>query len=117
MKSPYDKSEVIESPLLAVSEPEVRRCNNTNNETTEAELELKLVEKLLQKASIERFDLSYPGTSGTIFPLKRIAHHIVHYVTESILVKMHILSEIKNHIAFIVIVQIKNENLERGILQ
>src|SRR2546423_1115543 len=47
---PNDKSEVIESPLLAVSEPEVRRCNNTNNETTEAELELKLVEKLLQKA-------------------------------------------------------------------
>ena len=47
LRSPNDESKVIESPLLAISESEVRRYNDTNNEITEAELELELVEKLL----------------------------------------------------------------------
>ena len=49
LRPPNDESEVVKSPLLALSEPEVRRCNVTNNETTEAELELEveLIEKLL----------------------------------------------------------------------
>ena len=47
IRPPNDESEVVKSPLLALSEPEVRRCNDINNKTTEVELELKLVEKLL----------------------------------------------------------------------
>ena len=73
---PNDESEVVKSPLLALSEPEVKRYNITNNKTTEAELELKLelVEKLLQKASIEGFNLSFPSDSSpNVFPLKRIS--------------------------------------------
>ncbi|PKC10724.1 hypothetical protein RhiirA5_414014 [Rhizophagus irregularis] len=58
---------------ISTTEPEIRRCNDTNNKITEAELKLKLVEKLLQKASIEVFDLSYPSeTFSDIFSLKRI---------------------------------------------
>src|SRR6266542_6749006 len=76
IRPPNDESEVVKSPFLALSEPEVRRCNATNNETTEAEfeLELELVEKLLQEASIERFNLSFPSDSSpNVFPLKRIS--------------------------------------------
>ncbi|RIA88306.1 hypothetical protein C1645_826570 [Glomus cerebriforme] len=74
LRPPNNKSEVIESPLLAVSKPEVKRYNDTNNKITEAELKLKLVKKLFQKASIEEFDLSYLSeTSSDIFSLKQIA--------------------------------------------
>ncbi|GES93005.1 hypothetical protein GLOIN_2v1770262 [Rhizophagus clarus] len=42
---PNDESEIVESPLLAVSESEIKRYNDdTNSETTEAKFEL--VEKL-----------------------------------------------------------------------
>jgi hypothetical protein len=49
LRPPNDESEIVESPLLVVPELEVRRCNDTNNETTEAELELEieLIVKLL----------------------------------------------------------------------
>uniref|UniRef100_U9UBF2 Uncharacterized protein n=1 Tax=Rhizophagus irregularis (strain DAOM 181602 / DAOM 197198 / MUCL 43194) TaxID=747089 RepID=U9UBF2_RHIID len=58
---------------ISTTEPEIRRCNDTNNKITEAKLKLKLVEKLLQKASIEVFDLSYLSeTFSDIFSLKRI---------------------------------------------
>ena len=76
LRPPNDESEVVKSPLLVLSEPEVRRCNVTNNETTEAELELEveLIEKLLQEASIEGFNLSFPSEqSPDVFPLKRMA--------------------------------------------
>ncbi|RIA82409.1 hypothetical protein C1645_835392, partial [Glomus cerebriforme] len=75
IRPPNNESEVAKSPLLALSELEVRRCNVTNNETTEAELELELelVEKLLQEASIEGFNLSFPSEqSPDVFSLKRI---------------------------------------------
>ncbi|GBC19613.2 hypothetical protein GLOIN_2v1770262 [Rhizophagus irregularis DAOM 181602=DAOM 197198] len=61
------------SVSLQENKPEIRRCNDTNNKITEAKLKLKLVEKLLQKASIEVFDLSYLSeTFSDIFSLKRI---------------------------------------------
>ena len=60
IRPPNDESEVIDnSPLLAVSEPEVKRCNDINSEITEVEFEL--VEKLLEEASIEGFNLSFPS--------------------------------------------------------
>jgi hypothetical protein len=70
---PNDESEVINnSPLLAVLEPEVKRCNDINSKITEIEFEL--VEKLLEEASIEGFNLSFPSEqSPNKFPLKRIS--------------------------------------------
>ncbi|GBC10739.1 hypothetical protein RclHR1_09860016 [Rhizophagus clarus] len=71
IRPPNDESEVIDSPLLAISEPEVKKYNDdTNNETTEAEFEL--VEKLLQEANIEGYSLSYPSEDfPNKFPLSR----------------------------------------------
>ena len=67
-----NESKVIKSSLLAVSESEVKRCNDINSEITE--VEFKLVEKLLEKASIEGFNLSFPSEqSSDIFSLKHIA--------------------------------------------
>ena len=70
---PNDESEVIDnSPLLVVPELEVKRCNDINSEITEVEFEL--VEKLLEEASIEGFNLSFPSEqSPDVFSLKRIA--------------------------------------------
>ncbi|RGB27188.1 hypothetical protein C1646_769438 [Rhizophagus diaphanus] len=70
---PNDKSEVIDnSSLLAIPEPEVKRCNDINSEITE--VKFKLVEKLLKEISIEGFNLSFPSEqSPDIFSLKRIA--------------------------------------------
>ena len=48
IRLPNDESEIAESPLLIISEPEMRRCPNINNVTTDAEFEL--VEGLLQEA-------------------------------------------------------------------
>src|SRR6266496_6686534 len=67
-----DESKVIKSSLLAIPKPEVKRCNDINSEITE--VEFKLVEKLLEKASIEGFNLSFPSEqSSDIFSLKHIA--------------------------------------------
>ena len=52
-----DESKVIKSSLLAVLKPEVKRCNDINSKITEVEFEL--VEKLLEEASIEGFNLSF----------------------------------------------------------
>ncbi|CAG8524825.1 22720_t:CDS:2 [Cetraspora pellucida] len=46
-----DESEVVESPLLDIAEPEVKRCNGTNSETTQAEFDF--VESLFKKNCIE----------------------------------------------------------------
>ncbi len=62
---PNDESEVINSPLLTISETEMRRCPNINNVTTDAEF--KLIETLLQEANIEGYSLSY---SSENFPDK-----------------------------------------------
>src|SRR3954470_23507732 len=71
LRPPNDESEIAKSSLLVVSELEVRRCNDTNNETVEAELKLEPIEKLLQKTTIKGFNLSYSSkTSPDIFPLK-----------------------------------------------
>ncbi|GBB90277.1 hypothetical protein RclHR1_17190003 [Rhizophagus clarus] len=68
-----DKSEVVKSPLLAVSEPKVKRYNDDTNSKTD-QVEFNLVEELLRKASIEGFDLSFPSeSSSNVFPLKRIS--------------------------------------------
>src|SRR2546423_5228202 len=68
IRPPNDESKVIKSSLLAVPEPEVKRCNDINSEITEVEL----VEKLLEEASIEGFNLSFPSEqSPDVFSLKR----------------------------------------------
>ncbi|GES76855.1 hypothetical protein GLOIN_2v1770262 [Rhizophagus clarus] len=68
-----DESKVIEnSPLLVVLKAEMEGCPNTNNVTTDAEFEL--VETLLQEASIEGYNLSYPSDNfPDKFPLSRIS--------------------------------------------
>ena len=72
IRPPNDELKVIKSSLLAVPEPEVKRCNDINSEITEVEFEL--VEKLLEEASIEGFNLSFPSEqSPDVFSLKRIA--------------------------------------------
>ncbi|CAB4399818.1 unnamed protein product [Rhizophagus irregularis] len=58
IRPPNDESEVVKSSLLDIPEPKVQIFDNTNSETSQAELEL--VEKLLEEASIEGFDLSFP---------------------------------------------------------
>ncbi|GES78026.1 hypothetical protein GLOIN_2v1770262 [Rhizophagus clarus] len=69
---PNDKSEVVKSSLLNILKLKVQIFDNTNSETSQAEL--KLVEKLLKEASIEGFDLSFPSESSpNVFPLKRIS--------------------------------------------
>jgi len=57
IRPPNDESKVIKSSLLAVSELEIKRCNDINSEITE--VEFKLGEKLLEEASIEGFNLSF----------------------------------------------------------
>ena len=113
---PNDESEVIDnSPLLVVPEPEVKRCNDINSETTEVKFEL--VEKLLKEASIEGFNLSFPSEqSPDVFSLKRIASSYC-YVTESIPMKTHILFGIKNLIVFTATVQTRKSHRVKESLQ
>ena len=67
-----DKSKVIKSSLLTIPELKVKRYNDINSEITEVEFEL--VEKLLEEASIEGFNLSFSSEqSPNVFSLKRIA--------------------------------------------
>jgi hypothetical protein len=74
---PNDDSEVIDGPLLAISEPEVKRClteenenNDISSETTQAEFEF--VESLLGENGIEGYSLSYPSEDfPNKFPLTR----------------------------------------------
>ncbi len=67
-----NESEIIKSSLLAISESEVKRCNDINSEITEVKFEL--VEKLFEEASIEGFNLLFLSEqSPDIFSLKRIA--------------------------------------------
>jgi len=57
---PNDESDVIDNnPLLVLSEPEVKRCNDINSKITKVEFEL--VEKLLEEVSIKGFNLSFPS--------------------------------------------------------
>ena len=73
IRPPNDESKVIEnSPLLVVLKAEIEGCSNTNNVTTDTEFEL--VETLLQEASIEGYNLSYPSDNfPDKFPLSRIS--------------------------------------------
>ncbi|GBB83735.1 hypothetical protein RclHR1_01040040 [Rhizophagus clarus] len=69
---PNDESEIAESPLLIISEPEIRRCPNINNVITDAELEL--VKGLFQEVNIEGYSLSYPSENfPNKFPLSRLS--------------------------------------------
>ncbi|CAB4396784.1 unnamed protein product [Rhizophagus irregularis] len=68
---PNDESEIAESPFLIIPEPEMGRCPNINNVTTNTELEL--VEELLQEANIEGYSLSY---SSENFPDKFPLSHL-----------------------------------------
>ena len=100
IRSPNDESEIIDnSPLLAVPETESVKYANISNETTISEFEL--VETLLQEASIEGYN---PHIHLKIFLINfhyRVSlHHTIQYVTENMIVIMHILFEIKNPTAF-----------------
>ncbi len=76
---PNDDSKVIDSPLLAISEPEVKRCltkenenNDISNETTQ--IEFDFVKSLLRENSIEEYSLSYPSENfSDKFSLSRIS--------------------------------------------
>ena len=75
LRSRNDESEVVDDPLLAVPEPEVKRCSEDNNDTVNevSEAEFELVEKLLKETGIEGYSLSYPSENfPDLFPLKRI---------------------------------------------
>ncbi|PKK55307.1 hypothetical protein RhiirC2_802767, partial [Rhizophagus irregularis] len=73
IRAPNDESEVVKSSLLDISEPKVKICDDTNSEA-DLELELKVVEKFLEEASIEGFNLSFPSEASlNIFPLKRMS--------------------------------------------
>ncbi|PKC03974.1 hypothetical protein RhiirA5_379753 [Rhizophagus irregularis] len=72
IRLPNDESEITESPLLIIPEPEMGRCPNINNVTINAELEL--VEELLQEANIEGYSLSYPSENfPDKFPLSHLS--------------------------------------------
>ncbi|CAB4384096.1 unnamed protein product [Rhizophagus irregularis] len=73
IRPPNDESEIIDnSPLLAIPKAKMEGCFSTNNVTTDAEF--KLVETLLQEASIEGYSLSYPSENfPDKFPLSRIS--------------------------------------------
>src|SRR3954454_12804356 len=72
IRLPNDESEVIISPLLAISETEMRRCSNINNITTDAEF--KPVKSLLQEVSIKGYSLSYSSENfSDKFSLSRIS--------------------------------------------
>jgi hypothetical protein len=75
LRSPNDESEVVNSPLLVLSENtqtiQFRKFDNEIDETSQTEF--VLVERLLKENNIEGFNLSYPTDSvGDIFPLIRI---------------------------------------------
>ncbi len=66
-----NKSKVIKNSFLTVSKSEVKRCNDINSKIIKVEFEL--IEKLLEEASIEGFNLSFPlEQSFYIFSLKCI---------------------------------------------
>ncbi|CAB4376278.1 unnamed protein product [Rhizophagus irregularis] len=74
LRLPNNESSIIDSPLLTACVPEVEavKCNNKTCKTNEVEFEL--VKKLLEEASIEGFDFSYPSeTTSDIFSLNRIS--------------------------------------------
>jgi len=54
-----NKSEVVKSPLLDISELEVKRYNDTNSEITQAEFDF--IESLLRDNCIEGYTLSFPS--------------------------------------------------------
>ncbi len=68
---PNDESEIVKSPLLDVSELEVKKYNNTNSEeTTQAEFDF--VKFLLKDSCIEGYTLSFPSDNTShLFPLSR----------------------------------------------
>ncbi|GBC54096.2 highly derived D5-like helicase-primase [Rhizophagus irregularis DAOM 181602=DAOM 197198] len=72
IRPPNDESEVVKSSLLDIPKAEMEGCPSINNVTTDAEFEL--VETLLQEASIEGYNLSYPSDNfPDKFPLSRIS--------------------------------------------
>ncbi|CAB4418754.1 unnamed protein product [Rhizophagus irregularis] len=74
LQPPNDESRVVDSPLLNISEisPMIHHPNNEICETTQVEFEL--VKKLLEEASIEGYDFSYPSeTTPDIFSLNRLS--------------------------------------------
>ncbi|PKC12121.1 hypothetical protein RhiirA5_412261 [Rhizophagus irregularis] len=72
IRPPNDESKVIKSSLLDILKAEMEEYPSINNVTTDAEFEL--VETLLQEASIEGYNLSYPSDNfPDKFPLSRIS--------------------------------------------
>ncbi|UZO09227.1 uncharacterized protein OCT59_029463 [Rhizophagus irregularis] len=77
IRPPNDDSRIIDSPLLTVSEPEVKRCPIKGNENTDANIEndqaeFDFIETLLRDNSIEGYTLSFPSDNiPDLFPLVR----------------------------------------------
>ncbi|CAB4374161.1 unnamed protein product [Rhizophagus irregularis] len=78
IRPPNDESKVVDSSLLVVPEPEVKRCpfeeeeNNersADNETTQAEFDF--VETLVRDNGIEGYTLLFPSDNPNLFPLIR----------------------------------------------
>lgn len=58
---PNDKLEVVESSLLNVVKPEVKRYNDTNSKPTQAEF--NFVKLLLRDNCIKGYTLSFPSNN------------------------------------------------------
>src|SRR6266498_3087082 len=66
---PNDESEIVKSPLLDVSELEVKKYNDTNSEKI-TQAEFNFVKSLLRDSYIEGYTLSFPSDNTLyLFPL------------------------------------------------
>ncbi|PKY20993.1 hypothetical protein RhiirB3_385327 [Rhizophagus irregularis] len=72
LRTPNDKSQIIDSPLLVVPEIKTASHDSENNEITQAEF--AELEKLLKENNIDKYNLSYPSDNKPdIFPLTCIS--------------------------------------------
>ncbi|UZO17920.1 uncharacterized protein OCT59_009252 [Rhizophagus irregularis] len=72
LRTPNDKSRIIDSPLLVVLEIKTASHDSGNNEITQAEF--AELEKLLKENNIDGYNLSYPSDNKPdIFPLTCIS--------------------------------------------
>jgi len=114
IRPPNDESEIAKSLLLVIRELEVKGCNNTNGEMTQAEFDF--VKTLLRDNCVEGYILLLPSDNiPDLFPLTCNSLSYYPLCDRSIVVKMLILYEKIKHIDFIVTVPIRIRNLEREI--
>ncbi len=75
-----NKLKVIKNSLLTISELEVSRYININNETTQIKYEM--IEKLLKDKNIKEYNLLYPSDNKPdIFSLSCVflLHYLIYY--------------------------------------